>query len=233
MKMIAIRQPGYFPYMGFFKKIQSCDEFVVFDDAQYAIRSWDNRNLIKTKNGSEWITVPVKNPFKKKISEIEINNDEDWKRKNKNAIIASYGKTKFFHEFWSQIESILDKKWEKIVDLNIELIEYFNGILDIKTPIIFSSELNINEKSSQKLLNICVKQKADVYLSGINGKEYLNTEIFSNEGIKVIFEDFQHPTYTQINGDFLENMAIFDLIFNEGDNAKQILKNAQNIIEKI
>jgi hypothetical protein len=231
MKMIAIRQPGYFPYTGFFKKIQACDEFVIFDDAQYAIRSWDNRNLIKTNQGSEWITVPVKNPFKKKISEVEINNNIDWKRKNKNAIKANYGKSKFFNDYWPELEAIIEQKWEKLSELNIELINHFRKILDIKTPIFLSSETDTDGKSSEKLLNICLKQKADVYLSGINGKAYLDTKIFDNHKIKVIFENFIHPKYTQINGEFLENMSIIDLIFNEGDNAKEILKNTQNIIE--
>jgi len=91
-----IRQPGYLPNIGFFKKIQTSDIFIYLDDAQFAIRSWDNRNRIRTQKGSSWLTVPVTSPHGKKLNEVKISYDSSWQRKHKQAIISSYGKNSFF-----------------------------------------------------------------------------------------------------------------------------------------
>jgi hypothetical protein len=228
MVLIAIRQPGYFPYLGFFKKIQTCDIFVFFDDAQYAIRAWDNRNKIKQDGETMWISVPVSEPFKKKLNEIKIANNE-WIPKHILAIKKNYQRAPYFKDYWEDIESILNKKWEKLIDLNLALIEHFIQVLDIKTKIIRSSELDVEGSSSKKLLNICKKINADSYLSGIMGREYLDERIFKKEKINVVYENFIHPKYSQINGEFIPNLAVIDILFNEGENSKTILKKSKNI----
>ncbi len=228
MVLIAIRQPGYFPYLGFFKKIQTSDVFVCFDDAQYAIRAWDNRNKIKQDQGTMWISVPVFEPFKKKLNEVKIANNE-WIPKHILAIKSNYQQAPYFNDYWNDIESILNNKWEKLIDLNLALIEYFIQVLDIKTKIVRSSELNVSGSSSIKLLNICKKLNADSYFSGIMGKEYLDEDLFKKAKINVIYENFVHPTYSQIQGEFIPNLAIMDILFNEGENSKTILKKSKNI----
>lgn len=227
MVLIAIRQPGYLPYLGFFKKIHTCDIFVYFDDVQYAIRAWDNRNKIRHKQDTIWLTVPVKNPFKKKLNEVEIANN-DWIPKHIAAIKSSYQNTPYFDNYWQDIEIIFQNKWKKLVDLNLALIEHFNKIFDIKTKTIRSSELDVQGFSTLRLLNICKKLNADSYFSGIMGKEYLDENLFKNEGIGVIYENFIHPKYSQIYDEFIPNLSIIDLLFNEGENSKTILKNSQN-----
>jgi hypothetical protein len=228
MILISIRQPGYFPYMGLFKKIQTSDVFVFFDDAQYAIRAWDNRNKILKNNFAAWLTVPVIKPFKKLLNEVKIDT-ENWNIQHIELIKNSYEKSPYFHDYWNDIESILLKKWEKLVDLNIVLIEHFMKILEISTKTVKSSELGTTGNSSQKLLNICKKLNSDRYLSGPMGKEYLDERLFHNAGVKVIYENFVHPKYSQISQNFVPNLSIIDLLFNEGDNAKSIIKNSKNI----
>jgi hypothetical protein len=123
---------------------------------------------------------------------------------------------------------ILEKKWTKLIDLNISLIEYFITVLDINTPRKKSSQLKIDDVSSQRLLKICEKLNATTYRSGIMGKEYLDENIFKNASIDVIYENFQHPTYNQFGTDFLPNMSMIDLLFNEGNNSRQILQNSKD-----
>ena len=229
MTLVCVRQPGYLPYIGFFKKIESSDIFVLFDDAQYAIRAWDNRNKIRNKTESIWITVPVIKPFKKLLNQVEINGD-DWKLKHIELIKSNYSNTKFFKDYWNEFESILFQQQRNLSDLNIALIEHIVQILDIDTKIIRSSELNVSGKSSEKLLNICKKLEASSYLSGIMGTEYLDETIFEKNGIRVIHEKFLHPVYEQSHNSFIPNLSIIDLIFNEGTNAKNILKNVKNIL---
>lgn len=229
MTSVIIRQPGYIPNIGFFKKIESCDIFVFLDDAQYAIRAWDNRNKIKTKNGPVWISVPVIIPYKKKLNDVKIFYKKNWQTVHKELIKKNYQNAPFFKDYWNDIENILNRKWEYLIDLNLELIKYIISTLQLKTELKKSSEMNIVSKSSRRLLDICKKVNADCYISGINGKQYLDEEIFKNEGIKVVYENFQHPIYKQINGDLIKNMSIIDLLFNEGDNSKNIIKDAKNL----
>jgi len=228
VKLISIRQPGYFPYLGFFKKIESADIFVFLDDVQYTRSDWDNRNKIKTLDGSMWLTIPILNKSQEFLNEVEIDNTQNWSYKHKSAIKFNYENAPFFDLYWKDIESILDKKHTKLFELNMELINYFKSILQINTETVFSSNLDINSTGSQKLYEICKDLKADTYLSGELGQNYLDLEIFENNNIKIIFEKFQHPKYSQINSKFLPNMSIIDLLFNEGNNAIDILKKCKN-----
>jgi len=228
VKLISIRQPGYFPYLGFFKKIESVDVFVFLDDVQYTRSDWDNRNKIETTDGPMWLTIPILNKSKEFLNEVEIDHTQNWIYKHKSAIKFSYQNTPFFDLYWKDIESILDKKYTKLIDLNMKLINYFKSVLDINTETVFSSDLKINSNGSEKLCQICMKLKADTYLSGELGQNYLDLKLFENNQIKIIFEEFKHPTYSQMNSKFLPNMSIIDLLFNEGDNSINILKKCRN-----
>ena len=229
MKNIMIRQPGYFPNIGFFKKIQSSDMFVFLNDVQFSKDSFDNRNQIKSKNNSEWITVPLKRPvFEKKLNEVLISYTADWITEHSNKILENYRSTPYFFSYWDDIQKILNKKFEFLIDLNLELIHYFLKILDITTPIIHSSELSITESKTGRLIQICSQLDATCYISGIGGKDYLDESLFEKHKIKLIYENFIHPKYNQLNENFLKNMSIIDLLFNEGPNSKKIITASTN-----
>ena len=227
---IIIRQPGYLPNLGFFKKIQSCDTFVFLDDIQFVKDRFDNRNRIRTKNGTSWLTVPINRPvFKKNLNEILISNNLHWHLDHLNIIEDAYHEAPFFTTYWNSLQKILNKKWTKLIDLNLELIRYFMVTLNLTTPTVDSSTLKKSSDRSQRLLDICKQLNASCYISGISGKDYLDEKIFHNSGIKIIYENFQHPVYNQIHGDFVENLSILDLLFNEGENSQKILINAKNL----
>ena len=226
---VIIRQPGYLPNLGFFKKIQSCDTFVFLDDIQFVKDRFDNRNRIRTKDGTTWLTVPVKRPvFKKNLNEILITNDIDWQRNHLNIIEEAYHDARLFTTYWYSLQKILDKNWTKLIDLNIELIRYFMSVLNLTTYTLNSSTLKKSSDRSQRLLDICKHLDASCYISGISGKDYLDEEVFHNSGIKIIYENFQHPLHKQIHGNFIENLSILDLLFNEGENSQKILISAKN-----
>ena len=228
MMLISIRQPGYLPYTGFFKKIQSCDVFVFLDDVQFEKNDWDNRNKIKTTEGDMWLTVPVLHKFGEKLNEVKIANTENWREKHRKAIMMNYQKSSFFDDYWNDIDDILTKEWEKLIDLNFNLISYFSSKLGINTKTIKSSELKINSTGSERLLEICQKLSADTYISGELGKNYLDEDIFQKADIDIIYEKFQHPHYSQLGKSFQPNMSVIDLLFNEGKNAKRILEESKN-----
>jgi hypothetical protein len=229
MTIISIRQPGYFPYSGFFKKIQYSDYFVYLDDVQYERGDWDNRNKIKTSEGAIWLTVPVYNKFGQKLNEVKISYETNWNEKHIKAIEMNYQKTPYFENYWDSLKKILEKKWVKLLDLNLEIINYINKELGINTKTICSSNLKIDSTGSEHLLEICKQLDGTIYLSGEMGHDYLNDRIFSNENIQVIYEKFHHPVYSQLYGNFIPNLSILDLLFNEGEKSKEILKKSINI----
>ena len=228
MTLVTIRQPGFIPYIGFFKKIQTSDIFVYLDDAQYAIRSWDNRNKISSNENSCRVSVPVLHPFEKKLNEVEISYSKNWIDSHKNLIEANYKTSPYFKNYWSEIESILNKKFKKLIDLNLELIQYFNKILHIDTPTVRSSKFKIKTVETQRLFDICERLNASAYRSGIFGKEYLDETIFKKGKVSIIYENFQHPIYNQLKKEFIPNLSIIDLLFHEGENSIKILDDCKN-----
>jgi len=228
MKIISIRQPGYIPYLGFFKKIESVDAFVFLDDVQYSRGDWDNRNKIRTIDNSMWLTIPILNKSGELLNQVKIDYSKDWVYKHISAIEFNYENTSFFNSYWKDIKSILEKPYNKLFDLNIKLINYFISVLQIGTKTILSSDLDIDSKGSKKLLDICKELNADTYLSGELGKNYLDVNIFKDKNIQIIYEKFEHPQYIQKYIEFIPNMSIIDLLFNEGENSINILKNSKN-----
>lgn len=229
MTTVSIHQPGYLPFMGFFKKIQSCDIFVELDDVAYTRSDFDNRNRIRTHDGSMFLTVPVLNKFNQKLNEVKITNNENWNHKHVMAIKNNYQKSLYFEKYWWDLEHIMMNKWEKLLDLNLSIIKYIYNELQLETKIIKSSELEINLSGSEKILEICKKLKCTTYLSGPFGKNYLDEKSFFDSGIKVVYENFKHPNYNQIHDNFIPNLSIIDLLFNEGDLSRTILSNSINI----
>lgn len=229
MKTISVHQPGYLPWLGFFKKVQSSDIFVFLDDVQFEKNGWHNRNKIFSGEDSMWLTVPVHVKFGMNLNEVRIDYSSNWIKKHEKSIEMNYGKSSFFDKYWSDFKKIYEKKHEFLINLNMEIIKKSIEILNIKTETILSSSLDIKEKKSARILQICQSLNASTYIAGTLGKNYIDTNDFEKKNINVIFQNFQHPTYSQKSKSFLPNMAIIDLLFNEGNNAEQILKESSNI----
>lgn len=225
---ISIHQPGYIPWLGFFKKISSSDIFVFLDDVKFVRKQWQSRNRIRTNQGSQWLSVPAKPNMGKNLNDVKIDHITRWSLNHKKTIQDSYKKSLFFQNYWNFFDELYDEKFEKLIDLNLKIILYLMKVLKIDTKVILSSELNIKETKSDRILAICKKLDADIYLSGAMGVSYLNINDFSENNIKVEIQNFQHPIYKQIYEPFIPNMASIDLLFNEGENAAKILRKAKN-----
>ena len=155
---------------------------------------------------------------------VKINNDIDWRRRNLELISKSYNKANFFDLYTAEINSIFDEKWEYLLELNVKILKTVFKWLDIKTKILFESELTISGESSEKLLNICKEVDATTYLSGIGGKNYLDKKIFQENKIDVRYQEYNPISYTQINSRvFVPNLSILDLLFNTGLKSKKFI----------
>ena len=176
--ILSIHQPQYMAWIGYFHKIMHSDAFVILDNVQYKKGEFQNRNKIRVKDGSIWITVPVltKGVLTQKIKDVLIDNKPNWRNTNWQSIDMNYHKAEFFKEHSEFFKRIYEKKWEKLIDITVVLNKYLMECLEIKIPIYFESDLNIEGEKTTRIVNICKKLNADTYLSGVGAKEYLKEE---------------------------------------------------------
>ncbi|MEO8664096.1 MAG: WbqC family protein [Ignavibacteria bacterium] len=228
MKKILITQSNYIPWKGYFDSINMVDEFILYDDMQYTRRDWRNRNQIKTKDGLKWLTIPVevKGKYFQKINETRIS-ENDWGEKHWHTIVHNYSKSKYFNEYKKIFEELyLDYKEDNLSKVNRRFLETVCGILDIKTPMRSSSEFELLDEKTERLVDICKKSGATDYYSGPAAKDYMNEDLFKKENIKVHYFDYSgYPVYEQHHGEFSHSVSILDLIFNEGPDAKKFMKS--------
>jgi hypothetical protein len=228
--ILSVHQPHYLPWLGYLHKIMHSDCFVFLDRAQYKKREFQNRNLIRTPDGTMWLTVPVttKGRREQPVREVKIDNSGDWQETHWRSLKACYGKAPHFREYAPFFEEAYTRKaWERLMDLSISVTEYLLDKFEIHTPLHIESDLGTEGKATERIIDICRAMKADVYLSGTGGREYLEEERFAQEGIELRYQEFVHPEYAQANakdGTFEPRMAAVDLLFNEGPNSPDFLR---------
>jgi len=227
LKKIIITQSNYIPWKGYFDSINMVDEFVIYDDMQYTRRDWRNRNMIKTKDGVKWLTIPVevKGKYFQKINETRIN-DQTWAEVHWNTLKHSYSKAKYFDEYKNVFEELyLGCTEEYLSKVNYRFMKSICDMLGINTPMRWSSEFQLKEEKTERLVDICKKLNATDYYSGPAAQAYMNEELFNNENITIHYFDYLgYPPYNQLHGEFTHAVSIIDLIFNEGPNATKFMK---------
>lgn len=223
--IIAVHQPNYLPYLGYFHKMAQCDLFVLLDDVQLGTRSYTQRVKIRMSGGDTWLTVPVltKDRPNQPINEVEIDNTQTWGKRHWKSLIHSYHKTRHFSRYSDFLEEIYKKEHPYLGEFNELLIQYLVNELDICTKIVKASSLKVNGQGSDRIINICQALGGDTYLSGKSGKDYLDEKKFAEAGIALQYQIFEHPIYPQLHGEFLAYMSIVDLLFNCGAESRSIL----------
>ena len=218
---IAILQPNYLPWKGVFDMINMVDIFIFLDDVQYTKNDWRNRNKIKTVNGPQWLTVPVKsNSINQKIYEVEVSDKINWQKKHHKSFLINYGKAKYFKDFEWLLEDFYKKNhWKKLNELNIYTIKKICEILNIKTLFYKSSKLNITGEKNERLIKMISYFGGKTYISGPAAKNYLNFELFEQNNIKIHFMKYKYLKYPQLYGSFIHEVTILDVLFNCGKNA--------------
>lgn len=227
-KRVAIIQSNYIPWKGYFNVIDLVDEFILYDEVQYTKRDWRNRNQIKTSNGLQWLTIPVevKGKFFQPINETLIS-DKSFATKHWTTICHAYSKAKYFKDYKDIFEKIYSGLNEELLSkVNYQFIVAINEILGISTKVSWSTDYESldpiiqNESANNRLIDLCNKSGANIYLSGPAAKDYMDIEKFSEHGIQVEWMDYSHyPEYPQLHGEFTHYVTVLDLIFNLGPEA--------------
>jgi len=227
MIKIAILQSNYIPWKGYFDMINTVDEFILYDEVQYTKNDWRNRNKIQTRQGVQWLTIPVRQKELSQLIKDTKIQDKRWRKKHWSTIQQTYSKAKYFKEYKDIFEKLyLNTNEEYLSQINYNFIIAINKILGIDTKIRWSSEFDLLDGQTEKLLGICKDCSADVYLSGPAAKDYFDEDLAKKENIKVEWMDYSgYKEYGQLQSPFEHGVTILDLLFNEGPNAIKYMKS--------
>ncbi|OGI09980.1 MAG: hypothetical protein A2Y40_02120 [Candidatus Margulisbacteria bacterium GWF2_35_9] len=226
--ILTAHQPTYLPWLGLIHKIMLADAYVSFDDVQYVPKEWINRNKIKTQNGPIWLTVPVLDKGYLEsgltIKDIMINNNLPWRKKHWMSIYLNYKKAPYFNQTSDFFEDLYKQDWVKICDLNEYVLKYLLKELGIDVSWHKLSEMTVSGSKNDLVLSMCKELNTDLYIFGALGKDYADVKSFNDQGMDVMFQEYIHPKYPQLHGEFESHLSILDLLFNVD------IKNVKDII---
>jgi hypothetical protein len=214
--LLSAHQPAYLPWPGYFDKIERADAFVILDDVQFSTgENFVNRNRIKGVNGKpQWLTIPLKmhGHMGKTIREMDIDDSKFWRMEHWRKIVQSYSDAPFYVECCPMVSD----------GTSIECLS--DQWMPFPHKVHLQSGMGISGKGNQLILNLCHVLGADSFLFGAMGRNYCDFDLFKANGITPIFQDFHCPVYPQINGPFVPNLSIIDMLFNVGiEETKRLL----------
>lgn len=231
--IVAAHQPNFVPWLGFFDRVRRAQRFVLLDHVQFERQNYQNRALVKTQAGPRWLTVPVVQKSRDEvILEKQVCNGQEgrefWGRKLYLTLESSYARAPHFKLFAPRLKELfVEARWDKLVDLNIALLRFCLDALEIHTPLVRSSELNVGGQKSELVLNMVRAAGGRTYIAGMGGsKGYLDLEAFKAAGVEVAWQEYDHPEYPQVPGGqpFAKGLSVLDLLFNCGPESRAVLE---------
>jgi len=231
--LVAIHQPHYLPWLRYLEKIARADVFVVLDDVQYTKNGFQNRNKIKHAGGWMYLTVPIKERAGQRLDEVEIAEVGSWNDKHWNALQTNYGPTPYFKQHADALTEIYRRSWTHLNPLNWELLCYLCSAMGIETPLLRSSQLGVEGKATERLIEICRAVGADRYYSGSYAADtYLDAAAMEAAGIEVVLQEWTCPTYRQHFSQvgFIPDLSCIDLLLNEGPRSLDIISAGAQVV---
>lgn len=226
--IVSVHQPNYLPYLGFFHKAAQSDIFISYDTAQFSKNDFHNRNKVKTTHGWTWLTVPVRKPLKRQMREIEIDNSKDWRREHILTIKSCYSRAPCYADHIPYFEDVYSRHWERLAELNEGILNHFFRVLCPHVRFARASDLHVPNhlNPTEKIIWMVKSVGGSTYLSGPFGRQYLDERKFTD--VRLTYQEFQHPTYQQRFGDFIQNLSLVDSLFNIGeDSLRRVLGKPQ------
>ena len=222
--MVSIHQSQFLSWTPLYFKILSSDFFVTLDDVQFQKNGVQNRNLIKTPQGTSWITIPVKHDLNTKINQVAIDSNFNCKKLLKT-IELNYKKSNFYDIVFDKINQSFEKNFKNLHDLNNDLFKKILKILRSDVDLHYSSKLNTKFKKDDLVIEIIKKIGDNDYLTGQGALNYMDLNKFKKEKIKVYTYDFNYSKYDQLWNKigFTKDLSIIDLIFNNLDSADEYI----------
>ena len=225
---LAIIQPSYIPWRGYFHQIQKADVFMFYDDVQYDKHGWRNRNRVKSANGTTWLTIPVAargNVVESTpINEIRCASGQ-WRRKHWATLQQSYGRAPYFERYAPLLEEFYSRREDRLAELTIELTRRLAGELAIeRTRFVRSSELaGIEGAATDRLISLMRAVGADHFISGPTARDYLDEAKLAAAGLTLEYMRYEYPEYEQLHPPYDAHVSILDLLFMQGASAGELI----------
>lgn len=215
-KSVAIHQPNYIPWLGYFYKISQVECFVFLDDVQFSNEGMHNYHYIKTQNGPLRLKIPVFQSLGDRINEIRVKDELNWREKHLSLLKANYKHADYFEEVFTDYMSLINENQGLLADLNESIIKFLCKKLSIKTEFINSSSLKITSSKEDKIIDICTALGCNIYYSGTGARIYQNEEHFEIKGIQLKYSEYRSFEYKQQFHGFQSNVTILDFLMNCG-----------------
>jgi hypothetical protein len=225
---VAIVQSNYIPWKGYFDLIAHVDRFVLFDSAKFSWGQWRNRNQIKTPQGLQWLTVPIRHRgAEQRIEETEIAKPK-WAEKHWKTIVQNYRRAPHFDRYHDRFAELYEQvaQERQLSQVNYILLRAVMEMLEIHTPLTFSEEEELPENATARVVRLCQRENAVEYVSGPTARNYLDEVQLKRANIKLTYADYDgYPEYPQLYGPFEHAVTILDLLFNVGPDARRYMKD--------
>ena len=233
--IVSAYQPYFAPFAGFFSKAAHSNIVVFMDSVQFPRgTTWLNRNRFKNDQGTLWMTIPVwkKGLGFQKINEVRICREGRWAKKHLESLKTAYAKAPFFEDHLPFLEAVFTGIPERLVDLNLNIVKHLMRHLEISAKVLLLSELDIDVKEPRLSMEVCRKLGASHFLARSGARKYLDKTAFKEAGIELQFINPRYPVYPQLWGTFVPNLSAFDLLFNCGPKAHNIIsEGARNYVK--
>jgi len=226
MTTVAILQPTYLPWLGYFELMDRADAVILLDDVQFEKCSWQSRNRIKTQAGEQVLSVPILTAGKPfgTIAEAEIDVRQSWARKHARAIEQAYARAEYGRSF-PEFFAIYQCEWHFLRPLNRCLINYLAERFGITTPMRYASEFVSRTGRNEHIIDLCRAVGADVFYEPAGGRGLFDEGAFAEAGIEILYQEYEHPVYRQLHGEFLPCMSAVDLLLNEGPRSLEVIRS--------
>lgn len=223
---VTIHQPEFAPWLGFFDKVSRADRLILLDDVQFRKNYFQNRNRLRTAAGSTWVTIPVeREDLATTIREVRVARQTDprWARRIEMTLEQSYARAPHVAWVLDGWRQSVRPEAERLVDATDPLLRWMMAGFGLKLEVCLSSSMGVSTIGSQRILDLCRAAGATTYLSGVSGRDYLDVKAFEEAGIAVEFQEFHHPVYPQLHGEFLPQMSALETLCLFGPSSRELL----------
>lgn len=224
MSRIGIHQPNYAPWLGYFAKIASVDEFVFMDNCQMPIgRSYVSRVQVRGREGAEWMSVPVRRVCGEPINAVRFA-DTAWPRKHLTKMQVNYGRCPFFEPVMEVVRPIYEEPGEYLAAFNIRLIRALAAYLGLSPGFHRASGMAADSTGTHRLINLVRDLGGTTYVSGLGGTNYQDPAAFQSEGIELDVRIYRPVPYKQLQGEFVPGLSALDALFHLGPEVRRLLE---------
>jgi hypothetical protein len=220
-RLVAIHQPNFLPWLGFFDKIRRADVFVALDNVQFPKTggTWTNRVKLLVAGVPAWTTVPIVRAYHgtKTIAEMEINNHLPWREKLMKTLELNYGRAPHFQQVYPWLADLIGNTTTSLRDYNLNAIHAIMKAIRLETRLVLGSTLGVETSSTRLLIDTVHSVGGNAYLAGGGAAEYQEDDLFADSGVELVYQRFDHPAYPQFNvREFVPGLSIVDALMNCG-----------------